>query len=151
MTPTGGKTAYRSGVELRGMGGMVLWGAPSSLLIATVGMAGVQSTNAWGLVTLVFGVMAYGLIPAAIVWMFGGLLFAIPLWVVLDRLGLTTCNMAVKAPILGALIVGSIWAALAGEWTLSLHLPTWGLAGAISGALGGFGFHRGTAAMRAPA
>ena len=126
-----------------GFWGMMRWGAPSSVILILAPMLlGLtpNPSNFW--LTLIFG-LPLGTIFAVTVWGIGGLLVALPLWSILLVTGVHRLWLRRAMIGLGAVVVAGLWGWCAHE---ILDLPAFffafAAAGAISGALGGYGFCR---------
>ena len=128
-----------------GFWGMMRWGVPSSIaLIAAPSLP--TWASSFPLIVLIG--LPTALFFATIAWGLGGLFVALPLWAGLVALKLRAKRLRMAMIVLGALTVGAI--GMLGREFLGDGYPVSpiivALGGALSGALGGYGFCRG--AMR---
>ncbi len=139
------EAAIRPGADLRGLRGLIAWGAPSSVvtILAPVFLESPSASWEWGLMFLLPG----ALVVAGAVWAISGLFIVLPLWFGLARLGLGRQLISWMLPIIGAVIVSAIWLWVGGmDSREPISMLRIAASGALSGALGGYGFCRG--AMR---
>lgn len=134
--------------ESAGILGMLVWGASSSVavILAPMIQGGLLFTYDVGIAMIIVFSVLIALTIAAVVWGIGGLLVALPVWAVLVASGMSGRRLVLLMVTLGALVVGGIWAGFVRQ---PLGSPGYLLAfgmGAVSGALGGYGFCR--SAMR---
>lgn len=132
--------------EMIGWGGMLLWGASSSVgLILTPFTPAIWAVMPDLLALLLFAIaIAAGI--AIVAWGIGGLFVAMPLWTLLLAIGLRGRGLILAMTGGGGIIVGGIWAFVTRAPVGSpIFLTIFGM-GAITGALGGYGFCR--SAMR---
>jgi len=127
-----------------GFWGMMWWGVPSSIVLISA-----PSLPTWGssFALIVLIGLPTALFFATIVWGLGGLCVALPLWAALVAFKLRGRTLRMAMIVLGALVVGTIW--MVGRGFAGALIASGGIAGllgALSGALGGYGFCR--SAMR---
>ncbi|MGV9007567.1 MAG: hypothetical protein ACOH1H_12615 [Brevundimonas sp.] len=126
--PVTSKTRLTGEMMARGVEGLTLFGSGSTVLMVTTwwamepGDAGI-SLSGFAMLFLVI------CIPIVIVWALGGVVVALPLWAGLHALGMRNWPVPVLC---GAGLVAMIW-------NLNTPSPVVAAAGALSGAVAGWG------------
>lgn len=122
------RTPLTGGMMARGVAGLTLFGSGATVLVVTTwwamepGGAGI-SPSGFAILFLVI------CIPSVIVWMLGGVFVALPLWAGLHALGMRSWPIPVLC---GAALVALIW-------NLNTPSPVVAAAGALAGAVAGWG------------
>lgn len=132
--------------EMIGWGGMLVWGALSSVGLVLIPLVPVVWTVMPDLLAFVLFAVTIALVIAIVVWGIGGLFVAMPLWTLFIATGMRGRWLIFTMTVAGAVIVGGIWAAFVrAPFGSAAFLVVFGM-GALTGALGGYGFCR--SAMR---
>lgn len=134
--------------ELAGLAGMLCWGVPSSIVLVLTLLAIDLSRGVSDAGVIVLIGLPIGLVLATAAWGIGGLFVALPLWTILVRMGFRGRMLRWIGIGIGALGVGGLWGCFLWQTSTADLVATMTAAavGALSGALGGYGFCR--SAMR---